>query len=88
MVISNSEFVQISILGDIWRCMKPGSLQARTGLCAICTETRFIFSVSPFQQFTFDIKIALVQTRYQDDKWARISVNFHCQSKTLLHETW
>ena len=68
MAKSNPEFPQICTVGHIRRCMKPGCLQARTAKWAFCTETRITFLGSTFPQLPFDIKIALVQTRYHGER--------------------
>ena len=59
------EFPEIFILRPIRHCMKPGSLQHRTGKCVFCTDTRIKFLGSPFAQLAFDIINTLVQTRYR-----------------------
>ena len=64
----NPENPQISTVGHIRRCMKPGCLQARCEKWAFCTETRITFLGSAFPQLPFDIKIALVQTRYLGER--------------------
>ena len=72
------EFPQISILGPVRRCIKPGSLQPHTEKCAFCTDVRITFLGSPFPQLPFDITIALVQIRYRGERKPLISSNFHC----------
>ena len=68
MAKGNPENPQISTVGHIRRCMKPGCLQARCEKWAFCTETRITFLGSAFPQLPFDIKIALVQARYLGER--------------------
>ena len=81
------EFPQISTLGPVCRCMKPGSYQPRTGKCAFCTNTRITCLGSPFPQLTFDIIVALVHTRYRGERKPRISSNFYIRPYSAQHKT-
>ena len=47
MAIGRPEFMQISIVRPIWRCMKPSALPARTGLRGFCTDSGFTLLGSP-----------------------------------------
>ena len=60
----------------IRRCVKPGSLPARNGKYAFCTETRISILGCTFPQLPFDVNIALVQTRYHVERQPTISEYF------------
>ena len=64
----NPENPQISTVGHLRRCTKAESLPARSAKRAFCTERRTTFLGSAFPQLPFDIKIALVQTRYLGER--------------------
>ena len=81
-MIDSLELSQISIVGPIRRCMKPGSLPAHIAQCVYCTEWAITFLGSPYPQLLFDINIALVQTRYHGDPLRRSLPNFHCRPYT------
>ena len=84
MEISCPELSQISIVGPLRPCLNPGSWKVRNGLCVYCTDKVITFLTSPYPYLSFDINIALVQTRYHGDIWPRIFPNFHCRPNTAL----
>ena len=52
-MMGRPEFSQISIVGLIRRCMKPGSLQARNGQWVYCTDKANTILGSPTRSFLF-----------------------------------
>ena len=86
MAIGSPEVSEICILGPIRRYMNAGNLKPRKGLYPFCTNPRIIFIGTTSVKVSFDINIALVQTRYHDDRKTRSFGNLHCQPYLAKHE--
>ena len=84
----SNEFAQISTDGPTRRCTRRSSLQARTGRCSFCTNTRFIFLGSPSSKLPFHMPLALVQTLYRatgSSECAKISTGaLHCATRDAV----
>ena len=59
------EFAWISIDGTTQRSEWRPTLQARHGLCALCTERRITFLNSPYRQLLVGVLLEIVQTLYR-----------------------
>ena len=72
------EFAQISIDAVIRRCKRRCGLQARSGRCAFCTNSRLTFIGSPYPYLPFHMHLTLVQASYRatgSPEFAQISID-------------